>query len=150
MSDTIYDIGNYVLSTLTKKPTKLDAWGLKTIIDGNQQNSYHPEIKVFEPILISEYWHNKFGVYKNGFGNFEYKLPRKQNINCTLIFTSDYIMLHQLDVGDKPINAHLIAIWNKDVTRREIYVHEWQNLYLLLSGEKLKIKRKTNLKSKQP
>lgn len=144
MTETIYDIGNYVLSTLTKKPTKLDASGLKTIIDGNQQNSYHPEIKVFEPIIISEYWHNKFGVYKNGFGNFEYKLPRKLNISCTLIFTGDYVMLHQLDIGDKPIDANVISIWNKDLTKREMFVHEFQNLYLMLSGEKLKIKRKIN------
>jgi hypothetical protein len=87
------------------------------------------------PILISEYWHNKFGVYDNGNMAFEYVLPRKNNIDCKVIFTGDYVFIRQ---GLKWWDDDIISIWNKDLTRRDMYVHEWQNLYNILAGEELK------------
>jgi hypothetical protein len=87
------------------------------------------------PILISEEWHNKFGVYDNGNMAFEYVLPRKNNIDCKVIFTGDYVFIRQ---GLKWWDDDIISIWNKDLTRRDMYVHEWQNLYNILAGEELK------------
>lgn len=88
---------------------------------------------------LTEEWHNKFGVIKNGFGNFEYILPRKFNMNITVIHTHEYVYLRQGE-GSNRYNDDLVAIWNKDVSRRDMYVHEWQNLYFALCGEELKIK----------
>lgn len=91
---------------------------------------------IFDP--LTEKWHNRFGVYKNGFGNFVYKLPRKFNIHISVIHTEEYIMLRQ--GAGKPSEDHIISIWNKDVTRRDMLVHEWQALYFSLCGEELIIK----------
>jgi len=110
----------------------------------------HQDIKNFEedpvkfnerhkPIPISEKWHNRFGVEKNGFDSFEYELPRKVNIRVKVVFTDDYVYLRQSNDGIS-LNDSLITIWNKDVAGRYIYVHEWQNLYNSLTGEKLKKK----------
>jgi hypothetical protein len=90
-----------------------------------------------EPILLTEEWHNKFGVKKDGFGAFEYKIPRKNNSNIKVIFSRDYVMLRQ---GKGRIDDDLIAIWNKDIKKRDMFVHEWQNLYFSLCGEELMIK----------
>lgn len=88
-------------------------------------------------IPLAEEWHNKFGVIKNGFHSFEYKLPRINNISLTVIFDGDYVWIRQGD-QTKPIPQHdMITVWNKDLTKRDMYVHEWQNLYHLLTGTEL-------------
>ena len=84
---------------------------------------------------MTEEWHNRFGVFRNGFGQFEYILERNLNFNLRIIFTQDYIMLRQ--TTNNPINDDIISIWNKDLVKRNIYVHEWKALYLALSGEEL-------------
>jgi hypothetical protein len=89
------------------------------------------------PILLTEEWHNNFGVKKDGFGAFEYKIPRKNNSNIKVIFNRDYVMLRQ---GKGRIDDDLIAIWNKDIKKRDMFVHEWQNLYFSLCGEELTFK----------
>ena len=91
----------------------------------------------FEPIPLTEEWHNKFGVKKDGFGAFEYKIPRKNNSNIKVIFIREYVMLRE---GKGTIDDDLIAIWNKDIKKRDMFVHEWQNLYFSLCGEELMIK----------
>jgi hypothetical protein len=90
----------------------------------------------FEPIPLTEEWHNKFGTSKNGFKSFEYVLPRKNNIDLKVIFTGDYVMLRQ---GQGTLEDDVVSIWNKDLTKRDMYVHEWQNLYFALTGEELTI-----------
>ena len=92
----------------------------------------------YEPILLSEEWHNKFGVIKNGFNNFEYKLKSIFNFNITVIFSDDYVMLRQ-GKEKKSYNDDMVVIWNKDLTKRDMYVHEWQNLYYSLTGKELTI-----------
>jgi hypothetical protein len=90
-----------------------------------------------KPIPLTEEWHNNFGVKKDGFGSFVYKIPRKNNSNIKVIFSRDYVMLRQ---GKGRIDDDLIAIWNKDIKKRDMFVHEWQNLYFSLCGEELMIK----------
>jgi hypothetical protein len=88
--------------------------------------------------LMTEEWHNKFGVFKNGFGQFEYILPNNRNFNIKVIFSHDYIMLRQ--AGSRgPMEDDLISLWNKDLTRRNISVEEWKFLYQILTGEELTI-----------
>lgn len=84
------------------------------------------------PIPLTEEWHNAFGVERNGFDSFEYILPRTHNIAIKVIFNGDYVMLRQDD--------DIISIWNKDLTKRDMYVHEWQNLYFTITGIMLKRK----------
>lgn len=91
------------------------------------------------PIPLTEEMHNKFGVYKNGFNNFEYELPIKNNISIKIIFSSDYVFLRQSNSH----NIHeddVVSVWNKDLTKRDMYVNEFQNLYFDLTGEELTFK----------
>lgn len=92
-------------------------------------------IEGYKPIPLTEEWHNKFGVKINGFNAFEYKLPNKNNIDISVVFNEDYIVLRQ---GDDKMDDDMIYIWNKDLKKRAIFVHEWQNLYFVLTGEELK------------
>ncbi len=90
-----------------------------------------------EPIPLTEEWHNKFGVKRNGFLSFEYELPRKNNIDIKVIFNGDYVMLRQGISKSIPPENDIVSIWNKDLTKRDMFVHEWQNLYFSLTGEEL-------------
>jgi hypothetical protein len=65
--------------------------------------------------------------------SFEYVLQRKNNIDVKVVFQGDYVFLRQ-GLSD------VITIWNKDLTKRDMYVHEWQNLYFSLTGEELTTK----------
>jgi hypothetical protein len=95
---------------------------------------YQPyDINKIEPIPLTEEWHNKFQVYKNGFNSFEYVLPRKNNIYLKVIFTGDFVMLKQ----EYGLSQVIVSIWNKDITKRDMFVHEWQNLYFALTSEEL-------------
>lgn len=90
------------------------------------------------PIPLTEEWHNKFGIKQNGVGVFEYKISELKII----IFSSDYVYL--LDIsnldGKRSIDDNICTLWNKDIKRRHMYVHEWQNLYFALTNEELIIK----------
>lgn len=89
---------------------------------------------------MTEKWHNKFGVFKNGFGQFEYPLPEKRNFGLKVIFSYDYVMIRQKASGG-PIEDDLVSIWNRDLARREMSVKEWQMLYHVLTGEELTEKK---------
>lgn len=105
-------------------------------------NLYCEKIEVLKPILLTEEWHNKFEVVKNGFNQFEYNCPTKNNFNVAIIFVGDYVYIRQREDKNKPsLSDDLISIWNKDLTKRDMYVHEWQNLYFALTGEELTIKK---------
>jgi hypothetical protein len=92
------------------------------------------------PIPLTEEWHNKFGVEKNGFYQFEYELPEKNNFKIRVIFNHEYVTLRQGGINQKLHEDDLIVIWNKDLTKRDMYLHEWQNLYFALTGQELFIK----------
>ena len=98
---------------------------------------YH--IEDFKPIPLTEEIHNDLGIYKNGFDSFEYELPRGRSLNIKVIFNGDYVYLRQSN-DDRLYNDSLIAVWNRDVKGRDMYVHEWQNLYFALTGEELEFK----------
>lgn len=106
--------------------SEIDADDLKTIDDDED----------YRPIPLTEEWHNKFGVYKNGFNSFEYEINDFSSFGIKIIVTEDYVFLRQ---GNKK-NMHeddVVSIWNKDLTKRNMYVHEFQNLYFALTGEEL-------------
>lgn len=104
--------------------------------------SLKTRVKEYSPILMDEDWHDNFGVKMNGFLSFEYIIPWKQNINVIVVFRDNYIFLRQKN-DENPLNDSVISMWNNDIMKRGIYVHEWQNLYNSLSGgEELKLVKK--------
>jgi len=103
----------------------------------NDEETTWIEAEEFEPLQLTEEWHIKFGGIKNGFNNFEYVLPRKNNIDLKMVFSGDYIMLRQ---GEGNRHDDIISIWNKDLVGRDPYVHEFQNLFFALAGEELNVK----------
>jgi hypothetical protein len=103
-----------------------------------ESKGMHVNSGIVIPIPLTEEWHDKFGIKKNGFNSFEYKLPNKLNLYLTVIFTGDYVMIRQ--GKKKSIDDDMISIWNKDLIKRDMFVHEWQNLYFALTSEELIIK----------
>ena len=89
-----------------------------------------------KPIELTEEWHNKFGVKVNGHMSFVYELPRKQTIYLAIVFTGDYVYLRQ---GKEPKEFEMVSVWNKDLMKRDMFVHELQNLYFALTGEELTV-----------
>ena len=97
------------------------------------------DLDLLQPIPLTEEWHNKFGVEINGHLSFVYELPRKNNMRISIVFNGDYVYLRQKN-DDKSCNDSLVAIWNTDLSKRDMFVHEYQNLYKALTNEDLKIK----------
>jgi hypothetical protein len=128
-------IGNYIMqdgkiTCVEKLSNSIDDWD--DWDDWDRTNGKRTQD--YQPIPLTEEWHNKFGVQKNGFMSFEYVLQRKNNIDVKVVFQGDYVFLRQ-GLSD------VITIWNKDLTKRDMYVHEWQNLYFALTGEELTTKK---------
>jgi hypothetical protein len=95
----------------------------------------------FEPIPLTEEWHNRFGVSKNGFHAFEYELEQGKLI----VFSGDYVYLRDLVKYDgfQGPEDDLCVLWNNDKRGRGMYVHEWQNLFYSLRGEELTLNQST-------
>lgn len=92
-----------------------------------------------EPINLTEEWHKKFGVKLNGFYNFEYVIDKNRRI----IFNTDYVFIRQNNPNKRIIDDDIVTLWNNDIKKRDIYVHEWQNLYFALTGKELIINNGT-------
>lgn len=120
---------------MPRKDKRFTGREIVTIFDNGLTTVSEEKLK---PILLTEEWHNKFGVVKNGFNQFEYNSPRKNNFNVDILFTGDYVYIRQRILSSRPShNVYYLSIWNKDLTKRDMYVHEWQNLYFALTGEDL-------------
>lgn len=125
-------IGNYVQYEELKNPSKV--W----IIDCTETSTSTKA----KPIPLTEEWHNKFGIQKNGFMQFEYKVSKRQII----VFSDEYVFLLDIESMDhkKSHRDNICTLWNTDIKKRNMYVHEWQNLYFALTGEELTIKEVNN------
>ena len=127
-------IGNYVNECY--QVVEIDNLGCGICSPIDDTSSYiHLEYKDIKPIPLTEEWHNKFGIKKDGFGSFIYKLPRVNNIKIRVVFNGDYVFLRQ-GLG-RSIDDDIVSIWNKDLTKRDMFVNEWQNLYHALTGKEL-------------
>ena len=105
---------------------------LKTIY---KKNEFWDDFKFHKPIPLTEEWHNKFGITKNGFGNFVYEISKRQLI----LFSGDYVFLRDLERLDGKLSHldNMCTLWNKDITKRDMFVNEWQNLYFALTNKEL-------------
>jgi len=99
------------------------------------KDSFGQYIEFLKPIPLTEEWHNKFGVKLDGFGSFRYVLPKSMSQKVTVMFSGDYVFLRQGEPNK--IDNDLVSVWNKDIIKRDMFVHEWQNLYFSLTGEEL-------------
>ena len=92
-----------------------------------------------KPILLTEEWHNKFGISKkSGVSSFEYYITDRKLIS----FSGDYVYLidiSRLD-GERGFDDDICTLWNKNIKKRDMYVHEWQNLYFTLTGNEIQLK----------
>jgi hypothetical protein len=136
---------------MTSSELRISNWvedenGYYQIESENLQDEVFPYLQTWE-IPLTEEWHTKFGAQKKVFGSFEYALPRKNNIDIRVVFQGDYVFLRQSSSirkseSQNPITDDVVSIWNKDLTGRDMHVHEWQNLYFALTGEELTFKQR--------
>lgn len=116
-------INNYINAVLTNETYTVDIWALRTIEEGNFQNSYNTDVKVFEPIPLTEEWLLKFGFITTQWDNFNsYRLVIGDNDYAIVIYSNG-----KCEVGDIIIT-------------KINYVHQLQNLYFALTGEELTFK----------
>jgi hypothetical protein len=135
----LVDLGNRIAKVIENNSLAC------VVVDLEETQDTIEDYERTKPIPLTEAWHNKFGVQKNGFLSFEYVLPRKNNIDIRVVFQGDYVFLRQSSSMRKSASKNhimddVISIWNKDLTKRDMYVHEWQNLYFALTGEELTFK----------
>lgn len=93
------------------------------------------ELEYIQPIPLTEEWHNRFGVKLNGFKQFQYDLTERKSV----IFSGDYVYLVDIERMDgiRGLDDNICTLWNNDLKRRNMYVHEWQNLYFALTQTEL-------------
>lgn len=114
-------LGNLVTATLTNEIYEIGIWALRVIEDGNYQNSYDTETKVYEPIPLTEEWLLKFGFEKNNNNQF-------------------ILMEGSVDIlFNKDLNGWTCDGINFSINMTE-HVHQLQNLYFALTGEELTFK----------
>lgn len=142
-------IGNYVASS--SNPDNKKTWVVGKVCSIASLDSKFEQIEVetqedftwffkgsFFGIPLTKEWHEKFGVnYNNALSEYVYIIERNNNFNLKIIFSGDYVFIRQGD--GNPVDDDIITIWNKDLTKRDMYVHEWQNLFYLISGKELLI-----------
>jgi len=104
----------------------------------SKDESTYMEYENFEPVQLTPEYHKKLGAYTVVELNYyRYTLPRKNNSRLTVNFKGYGIDLHQYLTDRTDQDLEVINIWDFNLTKREMYVHEWQNLYFILTGEEL-------------
>lgn len=92
-----------------------------------------------DPIELTPDWHKKFGIKFNGHLQFEYMID--EQIECyykKVVFSGDYVYLRQ-STDKHASNDQLVTLWNNDIKKRPMWVHEWQDMYNLLAGRELQL-----------
>ena len=120
-------IGNHVRSVLTGQIREVDDWILRTINNGNFQNSHLPDLKVFEPIITTEKVLMDFNFNK-----------LTDDIDTWFIHP-DFLLIKILCSSKK---SKFIVEYNGN--RLEYFdwknFHNIENLYRLIGRTKLKLK----------
>lgn len=141
-----YQVGNiigyentYHVITMVNQKGEVDSRWLQQPLE---ERDYKHTGSDIQPIEMDEMWHNLFGVQMDGFHSFVYPITNmKMNLGMSIVFSGDYVYLRQGSKEQRCWDDNLVSIFNKDRTRREMYVHEFQNYYLLLTGEPLILKK---------
>lgn len=88
-------------------------------------------------VPITEKWHNLFGIEKDGFLSYVYDISVFEKNDKCLVFSGDYLYLREPNTEKGTPPYDFMVLWNKDI-KKEFYVHEFQLLYEIISGKKLK------------
>jgi hypothetical protein len=127
-----FRVGNYVKSVLDDSIYEIDLWSLRVIQDGNYQNSYHPDVKVFEPIPLTRELLLKVGFDQCGYEFLFWEHDKIKGFQLAGInWVDEDIPEYQFlnyEVGTKIFSIH--------------YLHQLQNLYFVLTGEELTFEHK--------
>ncbi len=103
----------------------------------NRENIYNSTN--INPISLTDAWHHQFGGMKRLSGKTQYTLPKNTTLGGTIAFCDGYVMLRQQKSNSE---FEIISLWNKDITGRDMYVHEFQDIWFALTRERLVIKNK--------
>jgi len=108
--------------------------------DGKCHDSNIGDYIAFEPIPLTPEWHIRFGAKRNGFNDFVYQVSDIKTIS----FSGDYVFMRDFDID---INApgmtdNICVLWNNDIRKRSMYVHEWQNMWNIMTGTELTLTEK--------
>jgi hypothetical protein len=121
--------GNLVKTVLTDEYHILDIYDLRVISEGNYQNSYNPDIKVFKPIRLNRDYLLNLGFEQCGYNLLYWRHPRLYNIEFAGINWADE-EFPEYQFLNAEIYGNLIKI---------DYVHQIQNFFNILTDEELDI-----------
>jgi hypothetical protein len=91
---------------------------------------------LFDPIPLTPEILEKCGFDINGFWEFEFILSDFSKL--VLDLRQGYLWLRESDLSKKPENDSIVCLWNRDL-KKEIFLHQLQNLYFALTGEELDV-----------
>lgn len=120
--------GNLLKAFLTQEIIKVDWLVIKHLSDGNVQSVYNPKKSVYEPIILTERWLERFGMItldnEIDFIAWGYDNDETFGLDSDGFYDRDTLYF-TYDVGFTEI-------------RKQIrYVHELQNLYFAVTGREL-------------
>lgn len=107
----------------------------KFYVYDDERTNYGSAWAKIEPIPLTEEWHFNFGAVQTASNDFVYKISS----NKTIIFSSDYVFMRDFekDLYSPSMEDNICTLWNKDIRKRDMYLHEWQNMFYILTGEEL-------------
>jgi len=110
------------------------------VFDDEYQDTFGQMIEFIQPIPLTPEWHIRFGAKRNGFNDFVYQVSDIKTIS----FSGDYVFMRDFDID---INApgmtdNICTLWNNDIRKRSMYVHEWQNMWNIMTGTELTLTEK--------
>jgi hypothetical protein len=120
MTANEFRIGNYVNGVLTNEVVEIDPWALRVIQEGNYQNSYDQETRVFEPIQLTEDLITRFGGKR--------------------IIVEEYPIFSLAPFNIEFYENECVVLIGGQVEVRIKWVHQLQNLYFAFTGEELTLK----------
>lgn len=90
-------------------------------------------LDLIKAVPIDKTFHEACWIKRNAFGQYVYETPLTQGEVQNFIFTDQRLMLRQ---PNQP-RPDLVVIWDNELRGRSMFVHEFQFMYLLITGKKL-------------
>jgi hypothetical protein len=98
----------------------------------------NPDDKHYRPMKLTEELHKKFNAKRDVdvYKLLIYTIPStRTSFEHSIAFLDGYVIFRE---GNDTFGYDkVVTLYNPDITKRDIYVHEWQNLYFSLTGEEL-------------
>lgn len=107
-------------------------------IVANEWEEFKVVESMLDPIPLSVDVLIACGLIKNGFNEYEISISPFEGQYKMLTFSGDYLFLREGQLEKNRMEDSVCVIWNKDL-RKQFYLHEFQNLIYLLTGEELTV-----------